>query len=145
MASILAELKTYLKTISPVTTLIGSGTAARIYPHAAKEGVALPYIVLEGFPGESYQHLGGISGMVVNRIQIDAYAATEDGAYVLAEAIRLAPLQMLNHATMGSTNVNVASSDSSYEFGFEPPVKGGAQKRYWVSRDYFVTYAEVTA
>ena len=143
MASISSELKTYLKTKSAVTDLIGAGTAARIYPHTAKQGVALPYIVYEIFQGESYEHLGGISGLAENRIQIDCFAATSEGAYALAEAVRLAPVQMFR-GTMGSTAVTV-SSDDGYESGYEPPEKGGTQKLYFVSRDYFITYAEATA
>lgn len=141
MPSIGTELKTYLKTISAVTDIVGSGTAARIYPHTAKQGVAMPYIVYETYPGESRQHLGGISGIATNRIEIICYAATSAAAYSLAEAVRLAPLQMFR-GTMGTTTVNGVSATPAYEFGFEPPVKGGAQKRYWISNDYFVTYAE---
>ena len=145
MASIGSELKTYLKTINAVTTLIGAGTVARIYQHSAKQAIAMPYVLIEVFIGTSNQHINGISGIATNRIQIDAYAATETEAYALAEAIRLAPLQMFR-GTMGATTVHGVSSTEGYESGYEPPVKGGNQKRYFFSRDYFVTYSEaVTA
>lgn len=145
MPSIISEIKTYLKTKSAVTDLIGSGTAARIYLYAAKEGVALPYVIVDMIPGDSHEHLGGISGVARNRVVIDAYAATESAAYTLAEVIRLI-LQPIGRdgtrPTLGSTVVHGIASDGSYEADFEPPVKGGAQKRYYYSRDYFVSYAE---
>jgi len=148
MPSILSELKTYLKTKSAVTNLVGATTAARIYQYTAKEGVAMPYVVLDMVPGESHEHLGGITGIARNRIIIDAYAATELASYALAEAIRLI-LQPIGkdgtRPTFGSTVVHGIASDGSYEADFEPPVKGGAQKRYVYSRDYFISYAEAVS
>lgn len=141
MADIASELKTYLKSISAITDLVGTGTAARIYTHRAKQGVALPYIVFEVFEGTSLENLTEIDGMATNRIQVDAYAATSDGVYTLAEAIRLAPLQMYR-GTMNSTFVHNVTSNGGYERGFDPPTKGGNQRRYWISRDYIITYRE---
>lgn len=142
MADIAADLITYLKTISAVTTLVGAGTSARIYSHASKQGVALPYIVFEVYEGTSSEHLGGISGLASNRIEIWTYESTSAKAYTLAEAVRLAPLQMLNHSTVGSTYVHGVNSNGSYRRGFDPPVKGSNQKRYWISRDYIFHYTE---
>ena len=46
------DLITYLKSISAVTALVGSGTSARIKPDVAKRTWALPYIVYTGAGGE---------------------------------------------------------------------------------------------
>jgi hypothetical protein len=51
MADIAEELKTYLKSISAVTDLVGSGTAARIYTHRAKQGVTLAVYCVPGLRG----------------------------------------------------------------------------------------------
>lgn len=144
MADIADELKTYLKTITNITNLIGVGTAARIYPTRPAKPVALPYIVFEVFEGSSAEHLDGISGIAKNRIQLDAYAATSGAAHALAEKIRLAPLQMYR-GLMGSTFVNNTSSNGGYRRGSVPPVKGGHKLEYWVSRDYMITYSEPTS
>lgn len=144
MADLADELVTYLKTISAITTLVGSGTAARIYKDSeAKQGVSLPYIVFEVFEGASQEDLGGISGMATNRIQLDCYAATSGGAYTLAEAVRLAPLQMYR-GQMNTTNVSNVTSNGGYERGIDRPTRGGNQRRYWISRDYIFTYSEPT-
>ena len=144
MPDILSDLRTYLKTKSAITSLVGSGDAARIYFHDAKEGATLPFIILEIFEGESNEHLTGISGICSNRVQVDCYGVTAAAAYTLAEAVRLAPLQMYR-GNMDTSKVNNVTSNVSYRRGFDPPVTGSAQKRYWVSRDYVITYTEATS
>lgn len=144
MADIAAEFKTYLKSISTITALVGATTASRIYEVTAKQGESMPYIVYETFADNSEEHLGGISGLATERIQVDCYAATSAGAYALAEVVRLAPLQMFR-GTMGSTFVNGVTSPGGYRRGQTPPVKGGAQRRYWISRDYLITFVEASS
>lgn len=144
MPDILSDLRTYLKTKSAITNLVGTGDAARIYFHDAKEGATLPFIILEIFEGESNEHLTGISGICSNRVQVDCYGVTAAAAYTLAEAVRLAPLQMYR-GNMDTSKVNNVTSNVSYRRGFDPPVTGSAQKRYWVSRDYVITYTEATS
>lgn len=144
MGDIALDLKTYLKSTTAVTDLVGAGTAARVYEDEAKQGVVLPYICFEIFEGASHEHLIGISGLNENRIQIDCYAGTSIEAYALAEAVRLAPLQMYRGA-MGSSYVRV-TSNGGYERGRDRPVAGAIQKRYWISRDYmFFVDEAVTA
>lgn len=142
MADIVAELTTYLKTQSPVTDLVGTGTAARIYEEDAKQGTTLPYIVLEVFEGETFTHLTGLSGLARNRVQIDSYGSSSTQAHSLAEAIRLAIAH--KRVTMGSTQVR-EHGNGSYERGRDQPVRGGGQRRWWVSRDYIFTYNEPTS
>lgn len=144
MASIGSELITYLKTIPAITALVGSGSAARIYKRKIKQGVTVPFIRIEVFEGTSSETLTGISGIAVNRIQIDAYGADSEAAHTLAEAIRLAPLQMYR-GTMGSTDVHGVTSPQTYRNGDDPPSKGSPSNRYYASRDYFITYSEATS
>lgn len=144
MPDILDSLKTYLKTKAAITAIVGSGDDSRIYFHDAKEGAALPYIILEIFAGESNQWLSGITGIATNRIQIDCFGVSATDAYTLAEAVRVAPLQMFR-GTVGSCTVLNIDSSQSYLRSWDPPSHGSRQKRYWVSRDYFVTYQESTS
>jgi len=143
MADIGTEIITYLKTKAAVTSLIGSGTAARIYLHEAKQGVALPYVVIVVYSGESHEYLSGISGLSENRVEINCYSATNAGAFALAEAIRLAPLQMYK-GTIGTTAGSVRSPDN-YSQEYVTPIPGDNTKRFLVSRDYFVTHLEAVA
>ena len=141
MSSVGTNLKTYLKTIPAVTALLGSGAGARIYTYLAKQGVATPYIIYEVFEGNSSERLSEIAGVAENRIQIDCYGATEAEAYQLAEAVRLAPLQMYRGA-FGDTDALAVTSEDGARQGIDKPTKGGNQRRYWFSRDYSVTYRE---
>ena len=143
MPSIGSELISYLKSKPAITGKIGAGVAARIWKHEAKQGVKLPYIVIQTFEGTSDEHLNGISGIASNRVQVDCYGATEAAANELAEAVRLAPLQMFR-GTMGTTFVNNVTSDGSSDDGKDRPTQGGNRIRYWVSRDYILTYKEAT-
>ena len=141
MSDIGENLKAYLKTKTPITDLVGSGVAARIYPDDAKQGVSLPYIVYEVFEGTSATHLKGISGVATSRIQVDVYASTRSEAFRLSELIRLAPLQAYR-GDFGDTFVHSEHGNSSYRQGRDRPVKGGNQRRHWCSRDYIFSYKE---
>lgn len=143
MSDIAADLITYLKSKTGVTDLVGSGTAARIYVEDPKQGASLPYIVIEVFAGKTEQHLGGISGLATNRVQVDAYDSTQAKAYTLAEAIRLAPLAGYRGDLDATLTREVGQG--SYEYGRDRPTRGGNQRRHWVSRDYIFTHDEATS
>lgn len=139
MPDIGENLIAYLKGKTPITDLIGAGVGARIYQNLAKQSVPTPFIVIEEYPGESFECLNLAANMSSTRFQIDCYGATADEAFELADNVKLAPLQMYRGpmGVMFATNV---SSDASYRKGYDPAIPGGNQKRYWVSRDYLVTY-----
>lgn len=141
MADISTALITYLKTISNITDLVGSGTSARIYHERIKQGVSEPFIRIELLGGISDQYLGGISGIATAEIQVDAFALSSADAFDLAEKIRLAPLQMFR-GTMGAIDVLNVDGSENFRRGFDPPPNGGNTKRYYVTRDYSITYRE---
>ena len=138
MADLEAAIKTHLKAFPVITDSIGSGTAARIYSNLAKQGVQLPYIVFEVFSGRSYEHINGVSGMAMNRVQIDCFGATKSAAFNLAELVR-GNMQMWR-GDVGGIFVNNITSDGGYERGFDKATTGGNQRRYWISRDFLITY-----
>ena len=139
MSDVAADLITFLKTQSSITDIVGAGTAAKIYEEDPKQAVGLPYIVFEVFEGKTEQHLGGISGLATNRVQIDAYQSTRALAYTLAEAIRLALAG--KRQTFDATLYRETGQDS-YQRGRDKATKGGNQARYWISRDYIFTFDE---
>jgi hypothetical protein len=139
-----ADLTTYLKTVSGVTDIVGTGTAARIYEEDPKQAVALPYVVFEVLAGSSSSHLGGMAGVAVARVQVDAYAATRPAAFALAEQLKFV-LAACRGVTWGSTFVHDEHGNDSYERGRDRPVAGGNQRRYWFSRDYVFSYSEATS
>jgi len=139
---IVEALKKHFKTKTEITSLIGSGSAARVYYSAPKQGVKPPFIVLTVFDGESAEHLQGISGVASNRVEIDCCGSTPQQAYTLAEQVRLS-IQTYR-GTMQGLYVNGIISPGSYEREYEPPEKGSDVRRYWITRDYFCSYNETT-
>lgn len=140
---IATNLKTYLKTKSSVTALVGSGDSARIFIHDAKEGVQLPFVIIAVLSGSSSVHLAGAAGIATNRISVLSYGSTHAAAYELDKTIRLCPL-LGYRGTMGTGYVHAVDDDQGYECGYDPPVSGSAQKRYWVMRDYLFTHKETS-
>ena len=144
MADIKEELKTYLKTKATITALVGSGTAARIYTHRAREKAAKPFILIALSGGTSNEHLGGITGLATSAVNVWACDSTSTGADTLAEAIRLAPLQGLR-GTLGSTKVTV-STQTHRDDGFEQSDDGADRAEYyWVRRVFMITHTEATS
>lgn len=144
MPSLESELKTYLLTKSAITDLVGSGSSARIFEDRPRQNRDTPFVVITTFDGVSTEHIGGISGLARNRVQIDCHGATSAEAYTLAEAVRLAPLQMFR-GTMGSTYVNSVTSEFGYrKFSYEK-AKGSDTQVFVRSRDYIVFYQEATS
>lgn len=144
------NLKDHLKTKTNITGSVGTGANARIYKNRARQGVSIPYIVVEVFEGSSTEHLQGISGLAENRIQVDCYASTSVAAYDLAESIRLAQsgdgasLQGYR-GTMQNIFIYGVTSETGYREGEDPPEKGSDQPRYWCSRDYVIAHSEPTS
>jgi hypothetical protein len=138
---IASNLKTYLKTKAAVTALVGSGDAARIFLHDAKEGVQLPFVIIVILTGSSGVWLGGAAGIAANRVSVISYGNTHAQAYQLDRTIRLSPL-LGYRGPMGSGFVHAVDDDQGFECGYDPPVTGSAQKRYWVMRDYLITHKE---
>jgi len=144
MADIKEELKTYLKTKAAITSLIGSGTSARIYTHRARQGVAKPFILIASSGGNSNEHLGGITGMATTAVNVWACDSTSTGADALAEAIRRAPLQSYR-GDIGSTKATV-SAQSHRDDGYEEGGDGSdSAAYYWTRRVYMITHTEPKA
>ena len=146
MADIYDEFVTYLKTQSGVTDLVGTGTAARIYPDVPRQGATLPFLVLaETVGGQSWETIGGDpSGMAEAVFQVWAFDNDRGDANDLAEAVRLAgPLQGYRGA-MGSTKVRVTSPEGRFA-GADLPKDSSDRKRYYCRRNFHLFYDEATS
>ena len=144
MPDIKEEIKTYLKSKSGITDLVGSGSSARIYTSRAREGKPLPYIIIAISGGQSSEHLGGITGLATSAVNVWACASTSTGADALAELIRLAPLQGYR-GLIGTTKATV-SAQSHRDDGYEESGDGSdSAAYYWTRRVFMVTHTEATA
>ena len=135
--SISADLLTYLKTVSAVTNIVGSGSAARIYPDAIKEGAARPCVVFQRSTSGEMSGIGGGLGLYRTQFEIYSFAATRAAADELDEII-YDNLQGGNR-TLGSTiatEVYVGESDRSS--GADSPVHGTDQYDYYALTRYTI-------
>ena len=145
MADIANFLKDYLLSKNDVKELVGN----RIFNDAIDPGAQSPLIRIEVFKGSSASHLGGITGVASNRIQIDTYGSNSRLAHQLSEIVRLCPLQGFR-GTMGSDGLTLhvleVTTDDGYDRGYDKPIRGAVTRegRYFISRDYDIYYREAT-
>lgn len=84
LADIRPGLRTLLLSNSDIATMIG----ARIYPIILPQGVRENSIVYNRVSDIESYHFTGPSGLIVTRMQIDAWSPTIDGASALADLIK---------------------------------------------------------
>ncbi len=75
-----------IKDDSDVSSLAGS----RVFPDIAPENPRKPYVVVTQISAPRPHHMGGASGIVFNRLQVDGFAKSRLQAKDLKDRIRLA-------------------------------------------------------
>ena len=133
-------LVTYWKSISAITTLVGSGTSARIYPHRAKEKAALPYIEYLRGGGQSERHHGGVSGMRLSLVYVYCNGATLAAADALAEAVRGNTANY--RGDMSGVYVNRVYCDDALDDGVDEPIDKSYTPKYWTRVIFRIAHAE---
>lgn len=123
-------LVTLWKNTAGITALVGTGTAARIYPDQAKQGVDTPFLVYTRGPGgQVHRHLGGHAGPRLSIVHVYCWGDTRAAADGLAEAVKVGTQGY--RGTTGGTVVNYAFVDDAPDDGHDPPIDGSDTKRYW--------------
>ena len=90
MADVTEAVKTRLSAVAGVTSIVGSGTAARIYPSVLRQGGAYPAVRYQQIDGLRESAMGSDTGVVSATVQVDSYADTYAAARALANAVRAA-------------------------------------------------------
>lgn len=88
--SVQSALVAYLKTVSAVTTLVGSGANARIRPFERLQGEALPAITYFVVDGRVDGMWSGTPALTRSRVQIDCWSGLHTESIALLAAIRAA-------------------------------------------------------
>ena len=141
--SMYADLLTYLKSQSTVTTIVGAGTSARIYPDAIKQGATFPCLMYRKIGGGPMTGICGRLGISNDIFEVYAFGATRAAADTLDEAV-YAVLQGGNK-TFGSTAVTeVYVGESDRSSGADAPIEGSDQYDYWARTVYTIWYADGT-
>jgi uncharacterized protein DUF3168 len=85
LADIRPALRAYLLADATIATAVGG---ARVFPTVMPQGVQATSIVYNVISEVTDHHTQGPSGLVMVRVQIDAYALTTDAADSLARAVK---------------------------------------------------------
>jgi hypothetical protein len=138
MATIDDALCSILTANAAVTALIGSGSAARLFPGFIPQGEAYPQVRYLMVSAPTDHHLTGTSNPRRARYQLTSWASTHAGAAALAAAVRDAlNLYAGTAATIVVTNVRVADDGQDV-----PNAAAGntAQRCFGRRQDFRVSY-----
>ena len=126
-----------------VVFLIGGTSNPRIYPQSAPQNTNYPYMVYHRIDAQRPHHMGGPSGIVMSRIQIDFYDNNYDGVMQLAEYARMALNGYRGLLTINGETADIRDVNQSNDYGdiVEPQ---GAQSLgiFRTVHDYVVTMYE---
>ena len=130
-------IKYLLNNAAGVTALVGSGTAARIYPGQLPQAAVLPGLVVEHISGVELTTIDANSafGLMQARIQVTAVGKTYPEVKTLLEQVRLA----CNYQRGVFNGVRIVSiiRDS-----VGPDLRDDDVQLYTQSIDFQVTYQE---
>jgi hypothetical protein len=151
MATVEANLRTLLLTFSGVTTLVGTGDAARIRPDrlhqdADKIPVGKGGVIIEVDNEAPLNDLSGVGGRVYADVNLKCRAASKAVARALAESIRSNDTDPGTglagyNGTPDADEIDAVLEDMTTSF--TPAGDGSDQGYYDVDCSYSVTYAEV--
>lgn len=137
-------LVTHWKSVSAITSLVGSGSNARIYPEQARQGAALPYVLYtRAFGGTVHRHLGGYNGSRQSIVHVYCYASTRSGADALAESVKIGSQNM--RGTYTGITVLACFIDEPPDDGHDSPLDGSDTKRYWTRLVLRIVHTESTS
>lgn len=122
-------LITQWKAVTAITDIVGTGTSAKIWPHAAVQGTPPPYVVFTRVDGRPIIRLAGTTGARLTVLHVYCYGVTAAQADTLANAVKTATEAMRGTYTGVYVNrVEVESIDD----GYEQREVAGDFKDFWV-------------
>jgi hypothetical protein len=141
MADIAEQFIVYLKTVSGITTLVGSGTSARILQQdGMKESGTRPAICINLQGDESIDHLGGESTLRKADIAVSGFADSPGDRNTLAAAVEAAlPLSISGNA-MGSLSVTECDKVQPRSDGDQVATDASDQRIYFSQYVYRIWY-----
>lgn len=133
--SVTSDFITYLKAQSAITALVGTGTAARIYPDIVKQGASRPCVIVKKASTREEMGLLGGLGLFQTVFEVMAIGASRDAADALDDTI--VAIESGN-VTMGSTSVTEIAIDGDRQSGADYAVDGSDQHDYWALTRYSI-------
>jgi hypothetical protein len=123
-------LVTYWKTVSAITSLVGTGSAAQIAPDAAKQSWTGKFIVYTVGTSDSFRHLRGTTGARSSVVHIYCWADSRSAADALLEVVKQNTQNGTARGTWAGTYINwvfVMDIDQ----GYDKPLDSSTANKYW--------------
>jgi len=127
-------LRSFLLADSGISAFVSS----RIYPIVIPAGVKDPCIVLTRISGPGDYHMGGPSGLINLRVQVDAWAPKSDPATTLANLIKD---RLDGYRGEMSDDVDTVFVHGVFVADLREDYDGTAEM-YRSGRDYFINHLE---
>lgn len=133
-------IETYLASRSAITNYVGS-SPSRIYDSTPRQGLQLPWVVVQEMESESPSCLTGASaGRAETRLEVSCYADDREEAYRLAEAVRL-ELEGFR-GDLSGTWVESIVVDGTPHMRIDQPRDKSDTRRWIAQRVYTITHEE---
>jgi hypothetical protein len=124
----------YLSGVAGVTSLIGSGTACRLYQLFTEQDPTYPCVVIEQVDDERPHSFRGNPTIAQKQVTFTCYSQTSPTkAHELADAIYTA--LMGNEASITGLPVKGILYEARTE-GYEDAVETGGAKLFWADEDF---------
>lgn len=131
-----------LQADSTVSSIVVSGSQTRIYPIQLAQGVTAPSLVYHVVSENTDYNISHSSGLVMSRIQIDAYALTQSVAFDLADAVKDVLSGFRGIVAYGSNSPQDTITIRGIFGDNGRDLFTDASKLYSFQRDYLVWFAE---
>jgi len=130
------NLRTYLLTVSAVTTQASGG----IFPDVLPQNPSFPAVVIRVISSTPQHALGQTTQLKMTRFQVDCYAQTRLAANATSEVIR----KNLDHysGAAGDDTIDVSLTETD-RYDYEPPKDAGDSRssgRYLASTEYLIVH-----
>ena len=132
------DLITFLAAQSGISSRVGTGTAAKIYPLVEPQKATGQSIVIWRAGGTQYANLQGDNNCGRDTVHFFCYGSKSSDADALEKALYDA-IGAVRSQMIGSTYVHQIAAIGRPEQGYDDPRDGGAERRYWTKRVYDIT------
>jgi len=136
-------LVTYWKTISAITSRIGTGTSMRATADVAREKWTGQFLVYtRGTGGTVFNNHRGPTGARISLVHVYAWGDSRTDADALIEAVKLAMQSGFARNTWSGVYINRCLIDEPPDDGHDPPFDGSDKKKFWSRLVLRITHAE---
>lgn len=123
-------LRLYLLSDAAISAIVGT----KIYAIPIPQNANLPYITIQDITHETIDTLSGFTGVITDRWQVDAYAASVTEVHALKKAIFDA-LHMKNNETWSGYKIYLSRFDGDNDLS-EPAADGSEDMYHRIQQDF---------